>query len=106
MSKKSDAEIALLKAGQISWPAGLTWPYLPAVPQCTCGTSARCMKHYPADWGTIWVSAQNNGCAGAAPVPQTFVIDTTAAQPWQWPSQTFVGAAAGCAPVQTFMLPA
>ena len=46
----------------------------------------------------------NTLCAGAAPAPQSFIIDTASAKPFvfEMPVSTF--GAAGCAPVQTFMV--
>jgi hypothetical protein len=50
---------------------------LPAGPQCTCGTSLRCMRHFPSDFHGISISPPNlrtNVCAGA---PTTVSLTTT-----------------------------
>ena len=105
------AEVALLRSQQAahvcpSWPqpaGGGVWP-TPS-PQCSCGTSLRCMKHNPADWGNVWISTQN-ACAGAAPVLQTYIMNTTCANPSMIQAFANTGCAAGVPSVLTLNIPA
>ncbi len=105
------SEVALLRSQQAahicpSWPqpsGGGVWP-APS-PQCTCGTSLRCMKHCPADWGNVWI----NYCAGAAPVPQTYIVNTAGATHvplGQSPGPLTNNVCAGPQPLLTFNVPA
>jgi len=96
------AEVALLRSQQAahvcpSWPS----------PQCTCGTTARCMKHNPADWGNVWISAQNY-CAGAAPVNTSYWLHTAGAAPVNTVqvNPLTTNACAGPQPLLTFNIPA
>lgn len=99
-------EVAFLRSQQVAhvcpqWPVNLTWPYPPpAQPQCTCGTSVRCMRHFPSDWGhNIWVNA---GCA--AGVQQTYVVEPSGLPLTFW-SDT-AGWAGGIAQTFTVNVPA
>jgi hypothetical protein len=99
--KDLEAEVAALRT--IPWwqrtGGGMACGWPQAAPQCSCGTSRRCMKHYPSDWSTIWVNSQNT--CGAAPVPQVITVN-----PPDGPltfTRDFINVAAGCAaPAQTF----
>lgn len=103
------AEVAALRA--VPWwqqqGGGVAYGWPQPAAQCTCGTSARCMKHFPADWVTIWVTPQNV-CAGAAPVPQILTFNNAGcATPTMFEIPVTTFGAAGCAPQgQTFMVPA
>jgi len=104
-------EVALLRSQQAAhvcptWPQG-AWVWPAPGPQCSCGTSLRCMKHYPADWGNVWISAQNY-CAGAAPVNTSYWLHTAGAAPVNTVqvNPLTTNACAGPQPLLTFNIPA
>ena len=93
-------EVALLRAQQAAHVCMLSYGPSARGPQCTCGTTVRCLKHFAADW-TGWIYA-GNVCAGAAGVPQTLAIKSG---DFTWLNPAAAGAA-GVPQVFTFNVPA
>jgi hypothetical protein len=118
MGKKADAEVAALRVqvealqAEVAALKAVPWWQQPGggvaygwpMPACTCGQTQGCWQH-PRPWpGNVWCSTLHaNACAGGG-VSQVVTINPDAAPITYMCDLTSV--AAGCAPVQTFTVPA